>query len=67
MNRDHLIIAISSVLEHGDQDNQPWAFYEHDHGGLKGFPWTREQANVERSNFIEAVIAKLEEVGKRAN
>jgi hypothetical protein len=56
---EDLIIAISEVLEHGDQDNQPWAFYEHDHGGLKGFAWTRQEAETERSNFIEAIINRL--------
>jgi hypothetical protein len=58
--REEIVVAIATVLERGDQDDQPWAFHEHDHGGLKGFPWTKENADVERSNFIEAVIAELD-------
>jgi hypothetical protein len=58
VTRDHLIVAISTVLEHGDEDNQPWALYEDD------YLWTPQLADIERSNFIEAVIAKVEELSK---
>jgi len=64
-DREDIIIAISEILERGDQDQLPWAFYEHDHGGLKGYAWTKENADVERSNFIEAVLDHLEQ-GKAA-
>ena len=60
--REEIIVAISKVLEHGDQDKLPWAFYEHDHGGFKGPSWTEENAASERSNFIEAVIAELDKM-----
>jgi hypothetical protein len=62
--REEIIVAIATVLERGDQDELPWAFYEHDHGGLKGYTWTKENADVERSNFTEAVIAELEKMNE---
>jgi hypothetical protein len=65
-SREQVIVAIAATLEHGDQDNQPWAFYAHDHGGLKGYEWTQQQADIERANFIEAVIAYLEKLDGQA-
>lgn len=53
--------AILEVLEKGDQDHQPWAFYAHGYDGLKGFDWSKEQAVVERFHFTEAVIKKIKE------
>jgi hypothetical protein len=61
-DREQVIVAIAATLEHGDQDDLPWAFYAHDHGGLKGYDWTQQQADIERSNFIEAVIAHMEKL-----
>ena len=58
--REEIIAAISIVLERGDQDDLPWAFYAHDHGGIKGGDWTKENAEIERSNFIEAVITEMD-------
>lgn len=56
-----IYLTILELLELGDQDQQPWAFYEHDHGGLKGFNWTREQAMSERNDFAHAVVRKIQE------
>lgn len=53
--------AILETLEAGDQDGQPWAFYEHDHGGLRGFDWSKENAMTERINFAHAVRKRLKE------
>lgn len=63
--REDIIVGVMKVLERGDQDNQPWAFYAHDHGGLKGHEWTEENAQVERSNFIEELIAEMERTSAR--
>lgn len=60
-NDEKLRFAILETLEQGDQDQQPWAFYEHDHGGLRGYQWTREQAMSERINFINTITKKLKE------
>lgn len=59
--REKLYFAILETLEEGDVDKQPWAFYEHDHGGLKGFRWTGELAMTERINFAHAVIKRIRE------
>lgn len=61
-NEERLRLAILEVLEHGDQDEQPWAFYAHDHGGLKGYDWTDENAMTERINFAHAVVVKVREL-----
>ena len=61
IDEQQIYLTILEVLESGDQDEQPWAFYEHDHGGLKGFSWTREQAMSERDNFAQAVVRKVQE------
>ena len=54
-------MAILETLEEGDQDQQPWAFYEHDHGGLRGYQWTKEQAQSERVNFVNAIAKRIKE------
>jgi hypothetical protein len=60
-HREEIIVAISKVLEHGDQDELPWSLYPQEREGpLARFSWTRENVEAERSNFIEAVIAELD-------
>lgn len=54
--------AIFDVLDRGDQDEPPWAFYEHDHGGVRGLAWTEDDANVERRVFVDNVIARIAEL-----
>lgn len=55
-----VVQTILAVLDEGDYDNQPWAFYEHDHGGLKGHEWSKESAMIERINFAQRVIDRME-------
>lgn len=60
MTESQIKDAIINVLARGDQDGQPWAFYEHDHGGVKGSEWTAGLAMRERVLFAEAVVRELE-------
>lgn len=65
MNDKIMSAVISQVLEEGDQDQQPWAFYEHDHGGARFPNWTTENAMWERQRFIDTVCKRYyEEVCK---
>lgn len=54
--------ALFDILDRGDRDDQPWAFYEHDHGGVKGLAWTEDDANVERRVFVDNVLARIAEL-----
>lgn len=57
--------VIAQVLEEGDEDQQPWAFYEHDHGGTRFPSWSAENAVRERQRFIDTVTKRYyEEVRK---
>jgi hypothetical protein len=55
--REEIAAAIWDVIDHGDQDSQPWIFYPHDSSFRD---WTEEEAKSERSNFVKAVVTKLE-------
>jgi hypothetical protein len=58
MNDQIMSAVIAQVLEEGDEDQQPWAFYEHDHGGARFPDWTAENAGRERRRFIDTVTKR---------
>lgn len=54
-NGEKLYFAILETLEKGDQDGQPWMFYQRER--RSPLPsWSMEDAMTERINFAHAVI-----------
>jgi hypothetical protein len=51
--------ALFDVIDSGDQDQQPWALYEHDHGGTRFPSWTEDQASHERELFADTVVQRV--------
>lgn len=51
--------ALFDVIDHGDQDDQPWMFYENE--DPRSY-FDQDAANVDRSNFVDAVIARIAEL-----
>jgi hypothetical protein len=58
MNHDLLRQVLLEVLEHSDQDDQPWSFYENQHPMSN---WSRDDAVWERNGFVDAVVERLKE------
>jgi len=58
VNEKTITEVILDVLEHGDEDDQPWAFYENP--DPRSY-WNKENAEWERKRFIDTVIRKYNE------
>lgn len=56
--------AIFDLLDRGDQDGQPWVFNEIDRENFAGgrYSWTEDMVNVERINFVDAVVKRIAEL-----
>lgn len=56
--------AILGVIDDGDQDEQPWLLYERipiPFDGTDG-GWSQGEANSERLNFANAVVARVRQL-----
>lgn len=62
MNDKIITSVILEVLEHGDEDDQPWMFYENPDPLST---WNQDNALWERQRFIDIAIKRYyEEVRK---
>ena len=62
MNEKIITEVILDVLEHGDEDDQQWAFYENPDPLST---WNRENVDWERKRFIDTVIRKYNEEAQK--